>query len=150
MPIEKSYAILEIQKVLLDVQVDAKQYPTDEELYLQVAKETYDNLEQIFRLVLEPTFADDPNLIERASMLKHIADLEKEVDDLQDDLQDERIGYISLQDDFKAAKEEVQRLVTHIGELNTKNRELSEGMYTVVEDSDRIIKLTNEVNYLRK
>lgn len=60
MPLEKNYAVLEIQKVLLDVAVDAKKYPTDEALYLQVAKETYDHLEQIFRLVLEPVFNDQP------------------------------------------------------------------------------------------
>lgn len=62
MALSKGYAVLEIQNILLNVEADATKYSTEEDLYLEVAKETYEKLSQVFRLVFEPAFNEVPEV----------------------------------------------------------------------------------------
>lgn len=62
MAIEKTYAILEVKKLLTDAADYARALPEglpEDEYYHEMAKHLFDNLETVYRLYLEPTFNDD-------------------------------------------------------------------------------------------
>jgi len=136
MALEKNYAILEIQNALLNVEVDAAKYPNDADLYLEVAKETYDQLEQIFRLVFEPTFNPEFN--------KEPAYDEKEyIYNLENNAAKDRENSLMLEAELAGLRKEHLRLNEELNNILKANEALH------VNFNEHLESKNSEINWLR-
>jgi len=126
MALTKNYAILELQNILLNVETKAVENETEEDLYLEVAKEIYPQLEQIFRLVFEPVFNNEPTLEEEVIAVAEADALRENVDRLREELV--KLGlvneglHVNFKEHLDRAKEERNWLRMLVERNNNVNR----------------------------
>lgn len=134
MPLEKNYAILEIQKILLDAREVAEQNQdkTDEDLYLAITKAIYPQLEQIFRLVFEPVFNEEFNKQIAADAIdpKYLEQVEAE-----------RSG---LRENVKRLQLELEEKTVEVEELLNANQNIHTNF------SEHIENYKEQISWLRK
>ena len=152
MAIDKNYAVLEIQKIFLDatngLAGKASNFASNEDLYLHVAKEVYPHLEQVFRLVFEPTFNKEFNPPVLSDEELEIVKKLKEAGYTPKETQDCANRNLKLREENKELREANQQLGDYVEKLNIEMEGLRQNFSRVsnnVGNGDKVIELLKDI-----